>query len=112
MDRVTLLRRYKALVDLHEGIEVKGKKMPYTSLNGNMFSFLSPEGGLCFRLSDADRAEFAKAHGERPVSQYGAVMRGYVDVPDSILTDDVALEALFARCVSHARSLKPKPTKK
>src|SRR6185503_8455133 len=46
-DRLAL---YDALVAAHPEIERKGATMPYTSLNGHMFSFLSPAGAMALRL--------------------------------------------------------------
>lgn len=38
------LERYERLVATIPGVERKGRTLPYTSLNGHMFSFLG-EGG-------------------------------------------------------------------
>ncbi|MEM1048733.1 MAG: TfoX/Sxy family protein [Pseudomonadota bacterium] len=108
----TALQRYRVLVAASPGIELKGKKMPYTSMNGNMFSFLAPDGVLCLRLSSAECTEFMQAHGTEPVMQYGSVMRDYVAVPDALVTDDDALAALFRKSLENAQSLKAKPTKR
>lgn len=43
---------YESLVSTRPDIERKGATMPYTSLNGHMFSFLTKEGTLALRLSD------------------------------------------------------------
>lgn len=106
------LKRYSALVAKTPDLELKGKKMPYTSMNGNMFSFLAPDGSLCFRLSSADCQAFMDTHGGEPVMQYGRVMKDYVAVPGALLDDTAALTDLFATCVANARILKPKPTKR
>ncbi len=108
----TALQRYSSLVEASPGIELKGKKMPYTSMNGNMFSFLAPDGVLCLRLSSAECTEFMQTHGTEPVMQYGSVMRDYVAVPDTLLADGDALGALFRKSVANAQSLKAKPTKR
>jgi hypothetical protein len=44
------LALYEALIATHPDIERKGVTMPYTSANGNMFSFLSETGTLGLRL--------------------------------------------------------------
>lgn len=108
----TALQRYRNLVDASPGIALKGKKMPYTSMNGNMFSFLAPDGVLCLRLSADDCTAFMQAHGTEPVMQYGSVMRDYVAVPETLVSDGDALAALFRKSVENARSLKAKPTKR
>lgn len=109
MDRDALLTLFKSLVDPHDGIAVKGKKMPYTAVNGNMFAFLAPEDELCFRYSEPRRAELAEKFGVGLVKQYNSTMHGYVAIPQSELPN---AEALYAECVEFARTLKPKPTKK
>jgi hypothetical protein len=106
-----MLARYEALVAGHDGVGVKGKKMPYTATGGNMFSFLAPDGQLCLRLSPEDKAAFEAAHGTGDVVQYGAVMRGYVPVPAPVFQDDGALAEWFGRSLAFARGLKPKPQK-
>ena len=56
-DKVAL---YEKLLATHPKIERKGATMPYTSLNGNMFSLLAPSGELILRLSESEREAFAK----------------------------------------------------
>lgn len=103
---------YEALIATQPGIERRGKKNHYTSMNGNMFSFLAADGTICIRLSDADRKVFAETFDASPVLQYGAVMKEYVAISDTLLADPDELSAYFERSVAHARSLKPKPTKR
>ncbi|MCB1336965.1 MAG: hypothetical protein KDK10_05755 [Maritimibacter sp.] len=105
----TVLERLAAAVP---GLQVKGKAMPYLAVNGNMFAFADPEGALCLRFSEAERAQLAAEFGTGPVEQYGAVMRGYVALPEAVIADTARLQALFAACLDHARQLKPKPTKR
>ncbi len=106
------LKVYEALIAAHPGIERKGKKNPYTPMNGNMFSFLAADGSICIRLSETDSMAFAGAYDAPPVVQYGAVMKEYIAVPDMLLADSEALTAYFEKSVTFARSLKPKPTKR
>ncbi len=95
-----------------DGLTVKGKKSAYLAMNGNMFAFVDDTGKLCLRFSEADKAAYNAANGTEDVVQYNAVMRGYVRVTDGIAADAQKLATLFADCVEHARTLKPKPTKK
>lgn len=95
-----------------DDIDVKGKATPYCAINGNMFAFVEPDGSLCFRYSEDRKAEFNQQHGTADVVQYGAVMRGYVRMPDQIMSDEAALHEHFAQSLTYARSLKPKATKK
>ncbi len=56
----TVLDAYDALVATHPDVERKGAATPYTSMNGHMFSFLTPDGTLALRLSAADREAFVE----------------------------------------------------
>jgi hypothetical protein len=100
------------LADTEADLAVKGAKMPYLAVNGNMFAFVDSDGALCLRFDEADRAALAAEFGTGQVMQYGAVMRGYVAIPDTLAADPARLAALFAQCFAHARGLKPKPTKR
>jgi len=44
------LELYERLVATQPSVERKGATMPYTSLNGHMFSFLTETGKLALRL--------------------------------------------------------------
>lgn len=83
--------RYDALLASLPGTQRRGATMPYTSLNGHMFSFLAPDGSLAIRLGTADRDPFLDAHTSRLVEQHGRVMKEYVAVPDELfaLTDEL-----------------------
>ena len=104
------LKRYRSLVAGFSGIEVKGKANPYTSMNGNMFSFLDKSGAICLRYSEADRSAFVDEHKSAPVEQYGAVMKEYVELPKHIAVDPTALSACFEKCITYAMSLPAKAT--
>ncbi len=110
MSREEKLAIYERLVAAVDGIERKGATMPYTSLNGNMFSFLSPAGELAFRLAKAEREAFLALYPDAVVMQHGRLMKDYIEVPAAILEDADALSALFQQSLSHARTLKPKAT--
>lgn len=104
------LRAYDALIAAVPGLARKGKTMAYTSMNGNMFSFLSQGGRLAFRLSKADREDFLARYPDAVVEEHGTVMKDYVEVPDGLLADPAALRQLFELSVENARNLKPKAT--
>ena len=86
--------------------------MPYTSVNGNMFSLLTPDGTLALRLPEADREAFLKRYDTVLCVQYGAVMKEYVQVPVSLLRNTRALAKYLDLSYRYACSLKPKPTTK
>ncbi len=94
------------------GETVKGKANPYTSMNGNMFSFLGKDGVIALRLTDADRASYLEHYGGEPVMSYGAVMKGYVALTDEVLADEDALAGVARQCRACAEALPAKPTKK
>lgn len=103
------LARYEELIEASgSDAAIKGAKNPYTSRNGHMFSFLTPEGGLALRLSDAMGEEFRDAHASAPVMQYGSVMRGYVSVPEELFSDPATLAEWFDRAWDWIGSLPPK----
>ena len=104
------LARYEAVVATVPGIDRKGDTMPYTSMNGNMFSLLTKDGTLVLRLGEADRAAFVNKFKTEPVVLYGAVMKEYVAVPADLLAKTKELSKYFKLSVEYARGLKPKPT--
>jgi TfoX/Sxy family transcriptional regulator of competence genes len=103
---------YDALLATNQEIERKGATMPYTSINGNMFSLLTPDGTLALRLPAADREAFLKRYDTALCVQYGTVMKEYVQVPASLLQNTRALAKYLDISYRYARSLKPKPTTK
>jgi hypothetical protein len=105
-----VLASYDALVATNPEVERKGKAMPYTSMNGNMFSFLTPDGVLALRLSADDRQALMDRYGARLVEQHGAVMKEYVAVPADLLGRLDELRPGFDRACEYVGSLKPKKT--
>jgi hypothetical protein len=103
---------YEALLATNPEIERKGATMPYTSVNGNMFSLLTPEGTLALRLPEAEREAFFERYETTLCVQYGTVMKEYVCVPVSLLKDTQALAKYLEVSYRYACSLKTKPTTK
>jgi hypothetical protein len=103
---------YEALLATNPAIERKGATMPYTSLNGNMFSLLTPDGTLALRLPDEDREAFLKRYDTTLCEQYGVVMKEYVRVPPALLKNTRVLAKYLEASYQYACSLKPKPTTK
>lgn len=101
-----ILAIYEKMVASQPGIERKGKANPYTSMNGNMFSFITKEGEIALRLPDATRERMRA----KPVIQYNAVMRGYALVPKSKLSRPAELAKMFAESVAYAKTLPAKET--
>jgi len=106
-DRVAL---YEKLVATNPKVQRKGATMPYTSLNGNMFSLLTKTGTLALRLPVEAREAFLKKYKTTLVEVYGTVMPEYVAVPDALLKKTAELKKYFDVSYEYCASLKPKPT--
>jgi TfoX/Sxy family transcriptional regulator of competence genes len=106
------LERYERLVATNPKVERKGKTLPYTSLNGHMFSFLGENDTIALRLSPDDRQAFIDRYGASLHETHGTVMREYVRVPDELADDTAALAPWFDRSYRYVAGLKPKPTKR
>jgi len=107
-----ILEAYDKLVATIPNVERKGATMPYTSLNGHMFSFLSRTGTLALRLPVAERDGFLKKYGARICEQHGSVLAEYVEVPAPLLKKTRELQRYFAQSIAYVSSLKPKATKR
>jgi len=107
MDKI---ETYKEMVNSFSALEVKGATMPYTSVNGNMFSFFSKDGQLSIRLSEKDRDKFIKQHKTGLSIQHGVIMKEYVVIPDSLFKKPTILEECLKKSYDYALTLKPKST--
>jgi hypothetical protein len=86
--------------------------VPYTSLNGNMFSYLHASGAMALRLPPEEREKFLKKYKTKLFEAYGVVQKEYVTVPDTLLEKTAELKPYFAMSYEYAKTLKPKPAKK
>ena len=102
---------YDKLIAALPEIERKGAANPYTSLNGNMFTLLH-EGNLAIRLPQHEREKFLKKYKTSLYVAYGAVMREYVAVPDSLLAKTSELKKYVEMSYEYTKTLKSKPTQK
>lgn len=112
MDRDHVIEIYDRLIATYPELKRKGKASAYTAMNGNMFSFVGPDGEMCLRMSKVDIVAFGEVHDASPVIRYNSVMNGYVAVSEGLLADEGELTGWFARSVRFAETLKAKPTKK
>lgn len=101
---------YEKVVALFPEVERKGDNVPYTSLNGNMFSYLHKDGTMALRLPEKVREDFLKEHKSKLMEVYGIIQKEYVAVPAQLLTDAKAMKKYFALSYEYVKSLKPKPT--
>jgi hypothetical protein len=103
---------YNKLVALHPDAVRKGATIPYTSLNGHMYSFITKEDVVALRLPADERIKFLDKYKTKLVEQYGIVQKEYVVVPDSLLEKTNELKLYFDISYKYISALKPKATTK
>jgi hypothetical protein len=103
---------FDKLVAAHPDAVRKGDTIPYTSLNGHMYSYFSKDGFLALRLPVGAREVFLAKYNTSLVTAYGIVQKEYVMVPDSLLEQTAELKPWFDKSYDYVSSLKPKATKK
>jgi len=106
------LALYDRLVATIPDLERKGASMPYTSWNGNMFSFLAKDGSLAIRLPREAREEFLGKYNTRLCEANGTVLKEYAAVPADLLANTQELKKYFEISFEYVKTLKPKPQKK
>src|SRR5215475_14486906 len=102
------LALYEKLVATVPNLERKGATVPYTSVNGHMFSHLTDRATLALRLPAEEREAFLKKYKTKLVEQYGMVMKEYVEVPDELLKNTRELAKYFECSYAYTSALKPK----
>lgn len=107
VDKVAL---YDKLVATNPKVERKGATVPYTAINGNMFSYLSKEGRLELRLPEGEREAFLKKYKTKLTEAYGKVQPEYVEVPDALLESTKEIKKYFDVSYKYVSGLKAKPT--
>ena len=108
MDYAQTLKHYDAAVALCDGIERKGKSMPYTSDNGHMFSLINKDGELGVRFSTSEQERLIEELNSGHLHSHGAVMRGYVLMPDNVVSDHEELAKYLRMGHNYVLSLDPK----
>jgi hypothetical protein len=103
---------YDQLIATNPEIERKGKSMPYTSLNGHMYTYLSKSGSLGIRLPKEERKDFLEKYNTSLYESHGAIMKEYVTVPDELLKNTEEVKKYLELSYEYVKTLKPKPTKK
>jgi len=106
------LELYDRLIRERPHIERKGVGLPYTSVNGHMFSFLSASGILALRLPAEEREAFMARHGTKLFVAHGATLKEYVEVPEKLLANFIELLPYLDQSYEYAQGLKPKPQRK
>lgn len=102
------LELYDKIVDKCLRFERKGKTMPYTSANGYMFSLLNKDGELGFRFSKEVQEKYIKEFNSSLFKSYGATMKGYVLIPDAMLSDLDKLAEYLNESYDYVMTLEPK----
>lgn len=102
------LKLYDQIVDKCPRFVRKGKTMPYTSANGHMFSLLNKAGELGLRFSKPVQEKYIKEFGASIFKSYGAVMQGYVLIPEHMSNDLDKLAEYLNESYDYVMSLDPK----
>lgn len=101
------LARYDELIARCPRFERKGKTVPYTSANGQMFSQLNRDGELGIRFSGAVQEKYMRELDTTTFRSYGATMRGYVLIPEALWNDLDTLAAYLNEAYDYVMSLDP-----
>lgn len=110
LSREEKIALYNKLVALHPLAVRKGATVPYTSLNGHMYSYFTKDDYLALKLPAEERVKFIDKYQTGLVEQYGIVQKEYVRVPDSLLERTAELKTYFDSSYNYTASQKPKPT--
>jgi len=106
------LEQYEKLVATLPGLERKGDTMPYTSINGHMFSYLHKDGKLALKLPAGLLPDFLAKYNTKLQEAYGIVQKEYAVVPEDLLAKTDELAPYLKASYDYVASQKPKPTKK
>jgi hypothetical protein len=101
------LALYDAVVAAHPQAERLGHKIPSTSLNGHMYSYLGRKGELAMKLPPGEREAFLEKYDTTLCKLYGIVQKEFVIVPDSLLARTQELKKYFAMSYAYAKTIRP-----
>ncbi len=102
------LKIYDKLVDKCPRFERKGKTMPYTSANGYMFSLFNKAGEIGIRFSKGVQEKYMEELNTTIYKSYGAVMKGYILIPEEMLDDLANLANYLNESYDYVMTLEPK----
>lgn len=108
MEYKDVLELYELALEKCEAFKLKGKANPYTSANGHMFSQINKVPELGIRFSKEKQEQYIEEFGTGLFRSYGAIMKGYVRIPDDILLDTKRLSELLQESYEYVISLPPK----
>lgn len=107
-----LIDQYDKNISILKGIERKGASMPYTSLNGHMFSFINKNGQCGLRLKEEDRTLFIEKYKTTLCVENGSTLKEYVYIPETLFSNTKTIQTWFRKSFEYIAILKPKTTKK
>jgi len=102
------LEIYDQLVAKCSRFDRKGKTVPYTSANGHMFSFMNKDAELGIRFSREVQEKYIEEWSTTIFKSHGAVMKGYVLIPEKMLGDLDTLASYLDESYDYVMTLKPK----
>jgi hypothetical protein len=102
------LEFYEKLIKTIPEVERKGATNPYTSVNGHMFSHLTPAGVLAIRLPKDEVEKFLAKYKTTLFESYGVVKKDWAIGPDKLRKDTKTLQPYFRLSYEHTKTLKPK----
>lgn len=102
------LKVYDQLVAKCSRFKRKGKTMPYTSANGYMFSLFNKAGEIGIRFSKEVQEKYLKELNTTIYKSHGAIMRGYILIPEKMLGDLDKLAKYLDESYDYVMILEPK----
>ena len=102
------LKIYDKLVAKCCRFERKGKTMPYTSVNGHMFSLLNKAGEIGIRFSKEVQKKYIEKFDTTTYKSYNSIMHGYVLIPEKMLENLDEVARYLDESYDYALSLPPK----
>ena len=100
---------FDELIDKCPRFKRLGKTMPYTGANGYMFGLLNKAGEIGIRFSEEVKKKYMEEFSTTIYKSYGAVMKGYILIPDEMLENDLDFVAkLLNESYDYVMSLPPK----
>lgn len=103
-----VLELYDAAVAKCSRFKRKGKNNPYTSANGYMFSLINKDNELGIRFSKEMQEQLIKELGTGYFKSYGATMKGYVLMPEQLLSDIDKIAEYLNISYDYVMTLQPK----
>lgn len=102
------LKIYDTLVAKCPRFKRKGKTMPYTSANGYMFSLFNKASEIGIRFSKEVQKKYIEEWPTTIYKSYGAVMKGYVLIPEEMLKDLDVVAKYLDESYDYVMTLEPK----